>query len=107
MFSKIDPIIKQIIQNIKDAPNLWEFDGSYYSNKTHRIVIDTVSDRKKFYYLAIRNKCIFSSNGSLNNKSQNALMNIIHKTEKEKIKLDYNKLINSIPTKETHPEEFI
>jgi len=41
-------------------------------------------------------------------------MNIIHKKEKakkekekEKAKLDYNKIINSIPTKETHPEEFI
>jgi len=107
MFSRIDPIIKQVIQNIKDAPNLWEFDGFYYSNKTHRIAIDTVSDRKKFYCLLIRNKVIFSSNSSLNNKSQNALMSIIHKTEKEKTKLNYNKLINSIPTKETHPEEFI
>ncbi|PNX51240.1 MAG: hypothetical protein BV456_04035 [Thermoplasmata archaeon M8B2D] len=107
MFSEIDPIIKQIIQNIKDASNLWEFDGSCYSNKTHKINIDTINDRKKFYYLAIRNKVIFSGSNSLNNKSQNALMNIIHKTEKEKTKLDYNKLINSIPTKETHPEEFI
>lgn len=107
MFSRIDPIIKQIIQNIKDASNLWEFDGSRYSNKTHKIAIDTISDRKKFYCLSIRNKIIFSGSGSLNNKSQYALMDIIHKTEKEKTKLDYNKLINSIPTKETHPEEFI